>query len=265
MDESSFEVFQLLAQLIAFQLEAEDEKQAREAEIGALNELISIASHDLRQPLTTLRLRSQFLTRSIKRDSSYSQAQLIERLEEISSDTRRLSLLTDSLLDVGRLRAGSFRLEKTSLDFSALVQQVVEDVKISAPNYQFVIELIPTLPIIADEVKLTQVLRNLLDNAVKYSPNSEKAIEIRLTVSSEREAVLQVRDGGIGVKESDLPKLFQRQFRTQEAIDSGIGGSGLGLYISRQIIIAHDGRLWAENTPNGGLVVSLSLPLPDKN
>ncbi len=259
LDETNFGIFELLSQLISFELEAEDEKIAREAQIGALNDLVSIAGHDLRQPLSALRLRAQMTARRAKREGV--SPELAAQLDGLVTDTQRAILLTDSLLDVGRIQAGSFTLEEAEIDLAVLVQQVVEDVKTSSPNHSFQLETPHSLTVKGDGLKLGQVIRNLLDNAVKYSPESTQPIEVKLSPLPTSEALFQVRDYGIGVAESELSKLFQRQYRSSNALESGISGSGLGLYISQKIIEAHQGKLWAELADGGGMLFQATLPL----
>ena len=264
LSEDDFTIFELLAQLIAFELEAEEERTAREKQIGALNDIISIANHDLRQPLTTLQVRTQLLLRQAEREET--SPAIIDRVKGVVSDVKRMVSLTESLLDIGRIRAGTFQIDKAIINFTALVAQAVEDARLTSPSYSFKLEL-PSQPILlaADEVKIGQVISNLLNNAVKYSPDASKPIEIKLyttTTSATGElAILQVRDYGIGVEKSDLAKLFQRQYRAERAVESGVDGSGFGLYISRKIIETHNGRIWAELPEDSGLMVVFALPV----
>lgn len=259
LGEEAFDIFNLLSDLIAFELEAEEEKQAREAEIGALNDIISIAAHDLRQPLSSMQGWAQLTARRAKREGVSEE--LSQNIDRIVTDTRRMAMLTDSLLDVGRIEAGSFKLERAKLDLVTLVHQIIEDVKANSPAHTFNLSAPEALLVEGDAVRLAQVVRNLLDNAVKYSPQARGPIEVRISLAPGQQALFEVQDCGIGVAEGDLPRLFERQYRTDEAVASGISGSGLGLYISKTIIEAHGGRIWAELTPDGGLQVCFRLPL----
>lgn len=266
LDEASFAVFDLMAQLISYELEAEDKGNAREAHIGALKDVISMAAHDLRQPLTSLLLRSQIMLRQVRREEV--KPGLVEGLEQQSATIRRTISLTDKLLDVSRLETNTLTLDLARLDLVELIEQVVGDLKNTSPDHTFELQTPPTLIVEADAIRLNQVIRNLLDNAIKYSPYSKDPIEIKLSTLTNPEAnqgnpqvILQIKDHGLGVKESDLAHLFERQFRTQEAQQAGISGSGFGLYISRQLIKAHGGEIWAERVADGGLLISFSLPL----
>jgi signal transduction histidine kinase len=262
LSENSLATFKLLAQLIAFELEAEDEKQAREAEIDTLNDIIAIAAHDLRQPLTALQLRAHLAARWARRDGVSKELKTM--LDSLVVDVRRASALTDTLLDVGRLAAGGFKLDIGETNMVQLTLKAVEDLQSAFHTAKFELELPTELNIQGDETRLGQVVRNLLDNAIKYSKGSTKPVEVRLSALPGEELFLQVRDYGMGVQESDLGKLFERQFRTPEAKASGIQGSGFGLYISQEIIEAHKGKIWADLPSGGGLRFNITLPLFSK-
>lgn len=259
LNEHSLTVFQLLSQLVAFELEAEDERQAREAEISALNDIISIAAHDLRQPLTALQLRAHLVARWGRRDGV--SPELENMLDSLVTDVRRATALTDILLDVGRIEAGQFKLDLTEVDLVQLITKSVEDLESGFEGASFELEIPAELKIQGDNVRLGQVIRNLLDNAIKYSPGAAKPVEVRLSAMPGETIFLQVRDYGMGVEERDLKKLFQRQFRTQQARDSGIKGSGFGLYISQKIVEAHQGQIWADLPSGGGLRFNITLPI----
>lgn len=259
LNEYSLTVFKLLSQLVAYELEAEDERQSRVAEISALNDVISIAAHDLRQPLTALQLRAHLATRMARRDGASKEMQTM--LENLAADVRRTTALTDILLDVGRIEAGNFRLDLTEVDLVRLLLKSVDDLERGIEGTNFNLEIPAELKMQGDEVRLGQVVRNLLDNAVKYSPGATQPVEVRLSILPGEKVFLQVRDYGMGVKESDLTKLFERQFRTQEARESGITGSGFGLYISQKIVEAHGGQIWADLPLGGGLRFNVTLPI----
>lgn len=258
LGESSLTVFKLLSQLVAFEMEAEDERQASKAEISALNDIISIAAHDLRQPLTALQLRAHLAARYGRRDGA--SPELSKMLDSLVTDVRRATALTDVLLDVGRIEAGQFSLDLSKVDLAQLILKSVEDLGNEVEWATFELEIPTELKIQGDETRLGQVIRNLLDNAVKYSPGSTKPVEVRLSALPGKTIFLQVRDYGMGVQESDLKKLFERQFRTQQAKDSGIKGSGFGLYISQKIVEAHQGQIWADLPSGGGLRFNITLP-----
>ena len=266
LSEADFAVFELMAQLITFELEAEDERIGREAEIGALKDIISIAAHDLRQPLTAMQLRAQLAFRQAKRESI--SPELTTKFEGVVNDINRTIQLTDKLLYVGTIKAGTFQLDLDELNLVALIEQVIDDARTNSPGYTFqleVLDLADTFRLIGDTIRLGQAVRNLVDNAVKYSPDIDGPIEVKLfrqlNAAGELEALIQIRDHGMGVDAKDLPRLFEHQYRTEQALASGIKGTGFGLFISQKIIEAHIGKLWAE-LPNGpGLIINFTLPM----
>lgn len=258
INKENLPIFTLLSKLIAYELEAEEERLAKESEIDTLNDLISIAAHDLRQPFSALQLRAYLATRQAKKENA--SPELVNMIDSMGIDIRRATNLTDILLDVGRIGSGNFALETAEVNLSRLITSLVEEQKTASPNTRFETGIPGDLIIQGDETRLGQVVRNLLDNAIKYSPGSKKVVEVCLCNLPGQKVFLQVRDYGMGVKEADLNNLFNRQFRTQQAKDSGIKGSGFGLYISRKIVEAHQGQIWADLPAGGGLRFNVILP-----
>jgi len=145
-----------------------------------------------------------------------------------------------------------------------VAQRAIDDVQIVGPQHDFRLAAPPSVPYVGDERRLGQVLRNLLENAVKYVPAASGPIVLTVAASEpptgRGEVRLEVRDAGPGVPTTSLSQLFDRNYREKAATASSIQGSGLGLYIARQVIAAHGGRMWAEAAPEGGLAVRLILP-----
>lgn len=257
-------IFTLLADLIAFELEADEQQRQQAAQIRALEDVIAIAGHDLRQPLTVLLGRLQLLARAARRES-LTPEELATRVDELTGQVRRAVSLSETLLDVVHLEAGQLALDLAPLDLVALARRAIDDVQIVGSQHDFRLDAPPSLPGYGDERRLGQVLRNLLENAVKYAPAASGPIVVTLVgpalAQSVGEAQLEVRDVGPGVPTASLSHLFERNYREATAFTSGVQGSGLGLYIARQIIAAHGGRMWAEAaSPKGGLAVRLILP-----
>ena len=263
LDDDAFAIFRLLADLIAYELEAEDEQRKQAAQIRILEDIIAIAAHDLRQPLTVLLGRLQLLARGVRRGTPPDD--LAVRLDALIAQTRRAVALSESLLDVARMESGNLAIERAPFDLAGLARQVAEDVRIGAPAHTLRLNVPATMPFVGDERRLAQVLRNLLENAVKYAPAESGPIALTIAPESPtgaaREIHVAVRDSGLGVPSESLPLLFKRNYRVPDAVAQGIQGSGLGLYIVRQIIEAHGGRVWAEAAPEGGLGIHLVLPL----
>lgn len=262
LSEADFDILKLLAQLIAFELEADDQQRRREAEFRALEDIVAIAAHDLRQPLTALYGRAQMVARRARRGGSA--ADLVPGLETLVVQTRRVVQLSEKLLDIARIETGDFSIDREALDIVALAQQAIEDAQIQAPSHNFGFDAPAQLTIQGDVNRLTQVLRNLLDNAAKYTPAEQGPIQLQIaTMLAEADRVtahVQVSDAGIGVPAADLPHLFERNYRALNATTLGVSGSGLGLYITKQIVEAHGGSIWAEQNQLGGLTLHVILP-----
>ena len=181
-----------------------------------------------------------------------------EMVDTAYEEAQRLNMLVGNLLDMTRLEAGAFRLNREPCDFQDLLGIALARFAQRHDTHPIQVSLPEALPLVSIDVALmTQVLMNLLDNAVKYSPD-QAPIEIQGWLE-ESEVALVVIDQGIGIPEADLPNVFDKFFRTSRS--HGIGGIGLGLSISKGIVEAHGGRVWAENRPSGGAMIGLALPV----
>lgn len=262
LSKSDMDVMHLLAQLIAFELEAEEQQQKGAAQLRAMEDFIAVAAHDLRQPLTALLGRAQLLARRARQGGPVEG--LLPGIETLAVQTRRAIQLSDKLLDVARIETGEFQLGCEMLDLVELAQETLDDAQMNAPNHTFVFQAPPALPLYGDSSRLGQVLRNLLDNAAKYTPAErgpvELVIEQRQNQAGASFVRIQISDSGIGVSDADLARLFDRMYRASSATKAGISGTGLGLFISKQIVDAHGGTIEARHNPGGGLMVVVTLP-----
>ncbi|MBA3943486.1 MAG: HAMP domain-containing histidine kinase [Herpetosiphonaceae bacterium] len=263
LSDADFEVFQLLSQLISFELEADEQRRKREAEKRALEDIIAIAAHDLRQPLAVLSGRAELLTRQVRRGATTEQ--LLDGLNGIVAQVRRATRLSEALLDVAQIEMGGFTVSAAHFDLIEMVRQAVEDAQTSAPAHTFLLDTPATLLIWGDERRLGEVVHNLLDNAAKYTAPDSGPVVLSIAVLDTPERPqrtrLCVRDHGRGVGDDALGRLFERQYRAPDATRQGVRGTGLGLYIVRQIVEAHGGSVWAEHVDGGGLRVCLDLPM----
>jgi signal transduction histidine kinase len=258
LSDTDFEIFYLLADLIAFELEASEQQQKQAADLRALEDFIAIAVHDLRQPLTTVLGRAQLLARQMHREKL--SPSLLTSATTLVTQARRAVLLSETLLDMAHMEAGSFVLNLTEFDLVALARDVLDDIRMTASGYQLVLEAPESALIYADKSRLFQVLRNLVDNAVKYTQSDAGPIVLSIDTSQSEGVQLSVIDSGQGIGSEELPLLFARRFRAANAVGQGISGSGLGLYIVRTIIEAHGGTIRAELTASGGLAIIFFLP-----
>ncbi|MBC7545316.1 MAG: MASE1 domain-containing protein [Candidatus Sericytochromatia bacterium] len=219
-------------------------------------EFISIASHELQTPITSLQLAVQRLL-SPSGQESLTPDRRQRHLETIKRQTRRLSALVDSLLDVTRIQAGQFVLAPEACDLVVIVQDVLARLDGDAGQAGSSISVTgpAAIPGHWDRLRMDQVLTNLLSNAIKYGRGQPIAISLNL-----KGTVCEVacHDGGIGIPAGDLLRIFAPFERAQETTQ--YSGLGLGLYIAQCIVSAHGGEIWAESVPAVGTTVHLSLP-----
>ena len=233
--------------------EAERERLLREAQQGVQirDIFLSVAGHELRTPLNALKLHLYNLERSVSGDAGRSS------LEKAQAEIDRLASLTGRLLDVARMAAGGFTLEPSPMDLSVLAADVVGRMQADAASVGCRIELVAPGPVRGcwDGDGLDQVLINLLSNAIKFGRG--KPIEVR--VFTERgTARLEVRDYGQGVAPADRERIFERFERGVS--DRSYGGLGLGLWIAKQIVGAHGGRIGVNDVSGEGAEFFVELP-----
>jgi signal transduction histidine kinase len=180
----------------------------------------------------------------------------------IDQQSAHLSQLIDDLLDVARLESGRFNIRREPVDIATQVDEVVKSMTALAEEKKIAVtkaipENLP--PVEADPQKFKQVVRNLLSNAIKFSQNGKV-----VTISAEPapgEIVIRVRDNGVGISNRAQAHLFERFYRAEDSLTRQTGGTGLGLYIVKQIVEAHGGRVWVESKVDIGSTLSFSLPL----
>lgn len=222
-------------------------EEARAA-VRARDDFLSDASHELNTPLAAVKLQ---VGRLLRRPPPPEE--MLERLAVIDKQVDRLAVLVHELLDVSRLRAGRFELERTDTDLAALVRDVAERLD----STRLVLSLAPARGH-WDQSRLEQVLTNLMSNALKYGENRPVEVVLERSHRSD-EVVFTVRDQGIGVAEQDQARIFDRFERA--ASGQRFSGLGLGLWISRRIIEAHGGTIAVESRVGQGATFTVRLPL----
>ena len=219
---------------------------------------VSTVSHQLRAPLTSI---YGFAETLLRRDVLFQEDERRTFLEYIASEAQRLTTIVDTLLSVARLEAGDMQVELAPTDIRAVVADAISSVQEGAVNgHRFVLEL-PDEPLAAsaDREKLVQILRNLLDNAVKFSPGGGT-----VTVEAHRRAgrvEVRVVDQGEGIPEAEREHIFSRFHRADST--GGYGGAGLGLFIARGLVLAMGGRMWVDAAEGGGSSFGFELPLAE--
>jgi len=247
-------VYEVTAQVEA-RIAAEEAQRTAEEAARAREEFISIASHELRNPVAALRGTTQFLARA-RLSGRLTEGRLDAYLEALETAGRYLARLTDDLLDVSRVQLGQLPLRIQTTDLAQLVRHSVN--RGEWPDHDVVLDLQEDVAAAVDPDRIAQVLGNLLDNAVKYSPMTR---DIHVRLKREREgALFEVQDYGIGLSAENLERIFTPFNRAPNARD--IPGLGLGLYLARRLAEQHGGRLWAESAGEGrGTKLCLWLPL----
>lgn len=237
------------------------QKELREA-VAIRDQFLSIASHELRTPLTPLKATVELLLRQEASGLNLSPERQRSTLQRLQRQVNRLTTLVGDMLDVTRMQTGRFSLQRSSVDLCALAREVVDRIQHTRADRSGPILLeLPGQPLVGewDEQRLDQLLTNLLENAVRYSP-AETPIHVRVR-SEGNDAVLEVEDRGIGISAESLPNLFAPFYRAQNAALHYAGGLGLGLSICREIVERHGGTLSATSEgPGQGSRFTARLP-----
>ncbi|QSQ19010.1 PAS domain-containing protein [Pyxidicoccus parkwayensis] len=238
--------------------QAEREHLLREAQeaIRIRDDFMSIAAHELKTPLTPLKLHLQMLKAQADAGRPVSPRHVHKALSQLA----RLSVLVNDLLDTSRIQAGKLELVREPISLRALIREVLSDFRGTSPLHSLELDA-PQDPfvVLGDRSRLAQVLTNLVENAFKYSPTGGTVHVTARRLGSE--ACVSVRDSGIGIPEDQQAHLFERFFRARNAPISGFGGLGLGLYICRDIIERHGGRIWVESEVEHGSTFHFALPV----
>lgn len=215
---------------------------------------VSIVSHELKTPVALIKGYVGTLRRE---DVSWDSEIVQDSLEVIEDEADRLTELIENLLDASRLQAGEFSLNLAEIRIDKLAQEMAERFQTQTEHHRIIVQFPDEFPvIIGDENRLEQVFYNLLSNAVKYSPDGGE-ISISGQIRSEQ-IIICIQDQGLGISQEDVPHIFDRFFRADEAAKN-TQGAGLGLYLSRAIIEAHNGRIWIEPRPENGTRVCFSI------
>lgn len=227
------------------------------------DEFISIAAHELRSPLAVIKGFAQTLLVQTARKHGPELAEWqTEALKGIDQATGRMVELVDDLLDVSRLQAGHVALHTVPADLVALTQRVVTRLQLTTERHQLAFQPASEhLVAIIDPPRMEQVLTNLLTNAIKYSPEGG-VITIHIApCQQDTQLQLSIQDHGIGIPLAQQAQIFGRFARAENARLYGIGGTGLGLYLCRELVEQHHGRIWFESSEGKGSTFFLVLPL----
>jgi PAS domain S-box-containing protein len=221
---------------------------------------ISVISHELQTPIAIIKGYASTLARA---DATFDRESLRSRLQTVEEEADRLNKLVGNLLYASRIQAGGLQMELTPLDLANLVQNVTRRLQVKSPGVTVKVNLPSNLPAtMADRDRIEEVLENLLDNAVKYSPD-KAVVTVACHVTGD-EVIVSVSDTGMGISLREQEQIFDRFYRVGNGKTRSLQGAGLGLYICRAIVEAHGGRIWVESALHQGSTFLFSLPRLEK-
>ncbi len=219
--------------------------------------LLEMAVHELRNPLTGVSALLELLSHNL-RSGRAPDPEALELVETAQGEIRRLSMLLGRLLEAERTGGMAFSTRREPCDLREVIKAAVRPMLRGAHSIILESDDPGPLPLMADRSRLEQVFRNLLGNAAKYSPAESV---IRITLRQDAESVrITIQDQGIGIPPAEIEQIFESFYRASNLRDRDHGGIGVGLYICRQIVEAHDGKIWAESGPGGGAAFHVQIP-----
>ena len=223
--------------------------------IGLRDEFISIASHELRTPITSLKMYTQVLQKQFAKRGEESLGRFLAKMD---AQLNKLTLLIGDLLNVTKIELGQLAFQEEAFDLNELVRETVEQIQMTTPKHTISIEGNIPRTVWGDLDRIGQVLTNLLSNAVKYSPQADSII-VRLTSEQDR-AVVSIQDFGIGIDSEHQGNIFNRFYRVSDPEEKTYPGLGIGLYISHEIIKRHGGDLTVVSEKGKGSLFRFPLP-----
>ncbi len=220
------------------------------------DEFLGIASHELKTPVTSIKAYGQLLQKLFERKGD---KMAVEQLKKMDAQVNKLTNLIRDLLDVTKIQSGRLELNPEEFNFNDLVNEVVDDIQITTQKHHIIRKLNKTEVINADRERIGQVLINLIENAIKYSPHSDEIVVA--TSFDEGFVKFCVRDYGIGIPENSRSHVFEQFFRGEDPKKNTFPGLGLGLYISSEIVRREQGSIWLEESGKDGSTFCFKLPV----
>ncbi|RFU68078.1 cell wall metabolism sensor histidine kinase WalK [Bacillus sp. V59.32b] len=219
-------------------------------------EFVANVSHELRTPLTTMRSYLEALADGAWQDESLTPS----FLNVTQNETERMIRLVNDLLQLSKMDNKDYLLTKGWVNFTKFFNQIIDRFEMTITEHITFKRDIPSRSILVDidEDKITQVLYNIISNAIKYSPEGGQ-ITFRVKEESER-IVISISDQGVGIPKNTIDKIFERFYRVDKARTRNLGGTGLGLAIAKEMVVAHEGEIWAESKEGKGTTIFFTLP-----
>jgi signal transduction histidine kinase len=220
------------------------------------SEALATLSHELRTPLATIK---GYSTALLLEGTVWSDEKQHEFLQLIDAECDNLTAMINDMLDSSLIDVGRLVIERQPVRLPRLARQVADEMQSHSEIHRIALDFVSGFPIIdADPRRIKQVMRNILDNAIKYSPTGGMVI-IRGQVRP-ADVVVSISDQGVGISPEDLIPLFEKYFRVKSPTGYHVAGTGLGLPVARAIVEAHNGRIWAESKVGQGTTLYFSLP-----
>ncbi len=220
------------------------------------NEFLSLASHELKTPITAISGMAYLLLKRAEQDGTPDRER--RALNIIIQQSERLTRLVNELLDITRIDQHRLHLVCAAVELGALAEQVAEQVRLLTNQHTITVAAAPPVSVWGDQQRLEQVLINLIENGVKYSPHGGP-VTVHVGATADH-GWAEVHDQGIGIPPEELPFVFERFFRA-ENVDVNSAGLGLGLYLCREVIKQHGGRITVESTLGSGSCFRVEVPL----
>jgi signal transduction histidine kinase len=218
------------------------------------SEFISIVSHELKTPVALIK---GYVSTLRRKDVKWDGDVMNDSLKVIEEEADRLTELIENLLDASRLQAGGMDLKRSEISLHLIAARLAERFQTQTNQHDIIVDIPEHFPVVmADETRIEQVLSNLISNAIKYAPDGEIHI---IGQTHPDQVIICVTDEGPGIAVSDMPHIFDRFYRAHET-SRKTKGAGLGLYLARAIIEAHNGRMWADPKTDKGARICFSLP-----
>ncbi|TKC05385.1 PAS domain S-box protein [Pedobacter polaris] len=224
------------------------------------DDFIGIASHELKTPVTSIKAYAQVLERILTNKGDIKEAELMRKMD---NQLNRLTSLIGDLLDVTKVNAGKLQYNHTHFDFNEMIRFVIEDLQRTTDSHEIIENLQEVGLAYTDKERVSQVVTNLITNAIKYSPDSKKII-VHTSVE-EGNVIVCIEDFGIGIAQDKLNKVFEQFYRVSGSMQHTFPGLGLGLYISSEIIKREGGKIWVTSTEGQGSKFYFSIPLQLRN
>lgn len=233
-------------------------RQQAEQAVRVRDEFLSVAAHELRTPITSMRGFAQVLLRQMDKGAMIELDKLHRALQKIDEQSDKLARLISQLLDVSRIEAGRLILNHEPVDLRAVAEDLMANAQMNTQRHKITLDAPDPVIVFADRLRIEQVIQNLLDNAIRYSPQGGP-VTIQVSRAGDNAAQISVSDHGMGVPLELRGRLFERFYQAHE--DMSVGGLGLGLYISRQIVELHGGTIRAEFPAEKGTRFIVTLPI----